>query len=157
MHYNVRMTAYTYRAPCKLNLFLHIIGRLPNGYHSLQSLFLLLDFGDEINITPRDDAKIVHLNPISGVPAEQDLCIRAAHALQKHSGCARGAEIQLHKHTPIGGGLGGGSSDAATVLLALNQLWQLNYTRSQLMEVGLTLGADVPVFIFGQPAWAEGV
>ena len=151
------MTAHAYFAPCKLNLFLHITGRLSNGYHSLQSLFVLLDHGDRLTIKPRTDGQIMHLNPLAGVPPEQDLCIRAALALQQASGCKLGAEIHLQKHTPMGGGLGGGSSDAATVLLALNQLWQLDYSRAQLMQLGLTLGADVPVFIFGQPAWAEGV
>lgn len=157
MHYNARMSTHHYVAPCKLNLFLHITGRLPNGYHSLQSLFLLLDHGDRLTITPRLDGQIVHLNPLPGVFPAQDLCIRAARALQAASHSTLGADIYLEKRTPMGGGLGGGSSDAATVLMALNHLWALDYSRAQLMQIGLSLGADVPVFIFGQAAWAEGV
>lgn len=151
------MDATAYSAPCKINLFLHITGRRADGYHTLQSLFLLLDHGDTLEIRPRTDGQILLLNPLPGVPAEKDLTVRAARALQQASGCTLGAEIVCHKRTPMGGGLGGGSSDAATVLLALNQQWQLGYSRQQLMHIGLSLGADVPVFIFGQPAWAEGV
>ncbi len=151
------MELLTYPAPCKINLFLHITGRRADGYHDLQSVFLLLDHGDELRIRVREDGEIVHLNPLPGVPAEKDLTIRAARALQQASGCTLGAEIECIKRTPMGGGLGGGSSDAATVLMALNQQWQLGYSRQQLMQIGLTLGADVPVFIFGQTAWAEGV
>lgn len=157
MLYNTGMNSSLYFAPCKLNLFLHITGRRPDGYHALQSIFLLLDHGDDLTITLRDDGQILHQNPLPGVAPEHDLTIRAARALQSHSGCKLGANIHCLKRTPMGGGLGGGSSDAATVLLALNQLWQLNYSRQQLMQIGLTLGADVPVFIFGQTAWAEGV
>lgn len=146
-----------YPAPCKINLFLHITGRRADGYHTLQSLFLLLDHGDEIRIRIRQDGQLVHMNPLPGVPPEKDLTIRAARALQQASGCKLGADIYCEKRVPMGGGLGGGSSDAATVLMALNVQWQLGYTRQQLMDIGLTLGADVPVFIFGQPAWAEGV
>lgn len=151
------MQPTTFFAPCKLNLFLHITGQLPNGYHRLQSLFLLLDHGDTLTISLRDDGRIVHGNPLPGVPPEQDLAIRAAHALRAASGCQLGADIACEKRIPMGGGLGGGSSDAATVLIVLNQLWGLHYSRQQLMQIGLTLGADVPVFIFGQTAWAEGV
>jgi 4-diphosphocytidyl-2-C-methyl-D-erythritol kinase len=151
------MHTLSYPAPCKINLFLHITGRRPNGYHTLQSLFLLLDHGDTLHIRSRQDGQLIHMNPIAGVPAEQDLCIRAARHLQQVSGCKLGAEISIEKRTPMGGGLGGGSSDAATVLMALNQQWQLGYTRQQLMQMGVSLGADVPVFIFGQPAWAEGI
>lgn len=151
------MDATAYFAPCKINLFLHITGRRADGYHDLQSLFLLLDHGDTLEIRTREDGQILHMNPLPGVPAEKDLTIRAARALQQASGCKLGADISCHKHTPMGGGLGGGSSDAATVLMALNQQWQLGYSRQQLMQIGLTLGADVPVFIFGQTAWAEGV
>jgi 4-diphosphocytidyl-2-C-methyl-D-erythritol kinase len=157
MLYNMGMNSSLYFAPCKLNLFLHITGRRPDGYHALQSIFLLLDHGDDLTITLRDDGQVLHQNPLPGVAPEHDLTIRAARALQSHSGCKLGANIRCLKRTPMGGGLGGGSSDAATVLLALNQLWQLNYSRRQLMQIGLTLGADVPVFIFGQTAWAEGV
>lgn len=151
------MTSVNYPAPCKLNLFLHITGRHANGYHALQSVFLLLDHGDELQIQVRQDDQLIHKNPLPGVPAEHDLTIRAARALQMHSGCRLGAEIYCHKRTPMGGGLGGGSSDAATVFMVLNRLWGLDYSRQQLMQLGLTLGADVPVFIFGQTAWAEGV
>lgn len=151
------MHTLSYPAPCKINLFLHITGRRPNGYHTLQSLFLLLDHGDTLHIRSRQDGQLIHMNPIAGVPAEQDLCIRAARHLQQVSGCKLGAEMSVEKRTPMGGGLGGGSSDAATVLMALNQQWQLGYTRQQLMQMGVSLGADVPVFIFGQPAWAEGI
>jgi 4-diphosphocytidyl-2-C-methyl-D-erythritol kinase len=147
----------TYPAPCKINLFLHITGRRADGYHALQSIFLLLDHGDELHIRVRQDGQLKHMNPLPGVPPEKDLSIRAARALQQASGCTLGADIECIKRTPMGGGLGGGSSDAATALMALNQQWQLGYSRQQLMAIGLTLGADVPVFIFGQTAWAEGV
>jgi 4-diphosphocytidyl-2-C-methyl-D-erythritol kinase len=157
MLYNTRMDASLFFAPCKLNLFLHITGRRADGYHALQSIFLLLDHGDDLRITLRTDGQLLLQNPLPGVLPENDLTIRAARALQISSNCRLGADIHCTKRTPMGGGLGGGSSDAATVLLALNQLWQLGYTRQQLMQIGLTLGADVPVFIFGQPAWAEGV
>ncbi|SDK22356.1 4-diphosphocytidyl-2-C-methyl-D-erythritol kinase [Methylophilus rhizosphaerae] len=157
MLYNTGMDASLYFAPCKLNLFLHITGRRADGYHALQSIFLLLDHGDDLHISLRNDGRIMHKNPLAGVLPDHDLAIRAARALQSASGCQLGADIHCTKRTPMGGGLGGGSSDAATVLLALNQLWQLNYSRQQLMQIGLSLGADVPVFIFGQPAWAEGV
>jgi 4-diphosphocytidyl-2-C-methyl-D-erythritol kinase len=151
------MAFIPYPAPCKINLFLHITGRRADGYHNLQSLFLLLDHGDELRIRIREDGQLVHMNPLPGVPPEKDLTIRAARALQQASGCKLGADIYCDKRVPMGGGLGGGSSDAATVLMALNLQWQLGYSRQQLMAIGLTLGADVPVFIFGQPAWAEGV
>lgn len=157
MHYNTRMDSSLYFAPCKLNLFLHITGRRADGYHALQSIFLLLDYGDDLQINLRTDGQIIHNNPLPGVPQEKDLTVRAARALQTASGCKLGTDIRCIKRTPMGGGLGGGSSDAATVLLALNQLWQLDYSRQQLMQIGLSLGADVPVFIFGQTAWAEGV
>jgi 4-diphosphocytidyl-2-C-methyl-D-erythritol kinase len=151
------MEFLTYPAPCKINLFLHITGRRADGYHALQSIFLLLDHGDELRIRVRQDGQLRHMNPLPGVPPEKDLSIRAARALQQASGCRLGADIECIKRTPMGGGLGGGSSDAATALMALNQQWQLGYSRQQLMAIGLTLGADVPVFIFGQTAWAEGV
>ena len=151
------MAFIPYPAPCKINLFLHITGRRADGYHNLQSLFLLLDHGDELRIRIREDGQLVHMNPLPGVPPEKDLTIRAARALQQTSGCKLGADIYCDKRVPMGGGLGGGSSDAATVLMALNLQWQLGYSRQQLMAIGLSLGADVPVFIFGQPAWAEGV
>lgn len=148
---------HTFLAPAKINLFLHITGRRPDGYHTLQSVFQLLDFYDTLVLSVRDDGHVAHNNPLPNVPTESDLCVRAARALQKSTGCLLGVNITIEKRIPMGGGLGGGSSDAATMLLALNQLWSLNLSREQLMQIGLTLGADVPVFIFGQTAWAEGV
>ncbi|OYY50014.1 MAG: 4-(cytidine 5'-diphospho)-2-C-methyl-D-erythritol kinase [Methylophilales bacterium 28-44-11] len=147
----------TFLAPAKINLFLHITGRRADGYHTLQSVFQLLDFYDTLRLSLREDGQIVRINPIENVPTEQDLCVRAARALQLATGSALGVNITLDKQIPMGGGLGGGSSDAATMLLALNQLWSLHLSRQQLMQIGLTLGADVPVFIFGQTAWAEGI
>jgi 4-diphosphocytidyl-2-C-methyl-D-erythritol kinase len=147
----------TFLAPAKINLFLHITGRRADGYHTLQSVFELLDFYDTIHIKPNHTGQISRVNVIQNVSESQDLTIRAAIALQKATVCQQGADIHVVKHIPIGGGLGGGSSDAATVLLALNHLWNLHLPREQLMKIGLTLGADVPVFIFGQTAWAEGI
>lgn len=147
----------TFLAPAKINLFLHITGRRADGYHTLQSVFELLDFYDTIHIKPNHTGQISRVNVIQNVLENQDLTILAAIALQKATGCQQGADIHLEKHIPMGGGLGGGSSDAATVLLALNHLWNLHLPREQLMQIGLTLGADVPVFIFGQTAWAEGI
>ena len=147
----------TFLAPAKINLFLHITGRRANGYHTLQSVFHLLDFYDTIHLKPTQTGKIKRVNDIANVPASQDLCVQAAIALQQATACNLGVDIAVEKRIPMGGGLGGGSSDAATVLIALNHLWQTNLSREQLMQIGLTLGADVPVFIFGQNAWAEGV
>ena len=144
-------------APAKINLFLHITGRRADGYHALQSVFQLLDFYDTLHIKATQTGEIKRINSINGVPASQDLCALAASALQQKTGCKMGVEYAVEKRIPMGGGLGGGSSDAATMLLALNQLWQLHLSRTELMQIGLTLGADVPVFIFGQNAWAEGV
>jgi len=144
-------------APAKLNLFLHILGRRPDGYHELQSCFQFVDLCDEIAIEVRTDREIRRLTPIAGVPEEADLCVRAALALQKAAGVSRGATISLRKRIPIGGGLGGGSSDAATVLVALNHLWGANLAPDELAALGLKLGADVPVFVRGRVAWAEGV
>jgi len=146
-----------YPAPAKLNLFLHVVGRRADGYHLLQTLFRFLDFGDSLHITPRKDGEIRLLTPLAGVPETSDLCWRAARLLQKHTGCRLGADIELVKRLPMGGGLGGGSSDAATVLLALNRLWGVNLSRTELQSLGLSLGADVPVFVFGRSAFAEGV
>lgn len=150
-------STHTFLAPAKINLFLHITGQRPDGYHTLQSVFQLLDHYDTLHLSVRDDGQIVRTHTIEHVPAEQDLCVRAARALQQATGCMLGVNITLEKQIPMGGGLGGGSSDAATMLLALNQLWSLQLNRQQLMAIGLTLGADIPVFIFGQTAWAEGV
>jgi 4-diphosphocytidyl-2-C-methyl-D-erythritol kinase len=144
-------------APAKLNLFLHILGRRPDGYHELQTCFQFVDLQDEISFRVRDDGVIHRLVEIAGVPEESDLCVRAARALQAASGCALGADIGLLKRIPIGGGLGGGSSDAATCLVALNHLWGLHWPKEKLAAIGLKLGADVPVFVLGRAAWAEGV
>lgn len=146
-----------YPAPAKLNLFLHVVGRRADGYHLLQSVFRFIDFGDELGFSVRDDGQIHHLNPIPGVAPESDLCVRAARLLQKHCACPLGVDIQINKRLPMGGGLGGGSSDAATTLIALNHLWQIGLNREALQQLGLSLGADVPVFVFGQNAFAEGV
>lgn len=144
-------------APGKLNLFLHIIGRRSDGYHLLQSVFQLIDLADTISLRINPSGEVQHLNPIPGVPADSDLTVRAARLLQKATGCTQGVDIRVEKRLPMGGGVGGGSSDAATVMLALNRLWQLNLSRRQLMALGLSLGADVPFFIFGENAFVEGV
>lgn len=144
-------------APAKINLFLHIVGRRPDGYHLLQTAFRMLDWGDEITLQRRDDGLIVRTTDVPGVPAESDLVVRAARALQAASGSPFGAEIGVLKRIPMGGGLGGGSSDAASVLLALNRLWGCGLSRKALQEIGLKLGADVPFFVFGETAFAEGV
>ncbi len=144
-------------APAKINLFLHITDRRTDGYHTLQSVFQLLDFYDTLHIKPTQNGEIKRINEIDGVPASQDICALAASALQQKTGCKLGVEYAVEKRIPMGGGLGGGSSDAATMLLALNHLWRLGLSRTELMKIGLSLGADVPLFIFGQNAWAEGV
>jgi 4-diphosphocytidyl-2-C-methyl-D-erythritol kinase len=147
----------SYPAPAKLNLFLHVVGRRADGYHLLQTVFRFLDFGDSLNITSRHDGEIRLLQPLAGVPEQQDLCWRAAKLLQQRTGCRLGADIELIKRLPLGGGLGGGSSDAASVLLVLNRLWGLDLPRGELQHLALALGADVPVFVFGRSAFAEGV
>jgi 4-diphosphocytidyl-2-C-methyl-D-erythritol kinase len=147
----------SYPAPAKLNLFLHVVGRRPDGYHLLQSVFRFIDYGDTLRFVVREDGAVTRSNPIAGLPPEQDLCVRAAMLLQRHSGCSLGAEITLEKRLPLGGGLGGGSSDAATTLLVLNRLWDLRLSRPELQSLGLQLGADVPAFVFGVSAFAEGV
>jgi 4-diphosphocytidyl-2-C-methyl-D-erythritol kinase len=144
-------------APGKLNLFLHVVGRRPDGYHLLQSVFRLIDYGDELGIHVRDDGRIRILHAIEGVPEEYDLCLRAARLLKDRTRSPLGAEIELVKCLPIGGGLGGGSSDAATVLIALNRLWKTGLSRSQLQGLGAELGADVPFFVFGESAFVEGI
>lgn len=144
-------------APAKINLFLHIIGQRADGYHLLQTVFCLLDYHDTIYLKPDNSGTIKRANAVPGVKEADDLCIRAAKLLQQHTQCKRGVEILVEKNIPMGGGLGGGSSDAATVLLALNRLWQLNLKRDELIQLGLKLGADVPFFIFGTNAWAEGI
>lgn len=147
----------TFPAPAKLNLFLHVIGRRKDGYHLLQTVFRFLDFSDRLGFILRDDSVIKLHTPIPGVLDENELCVRAAKLLQQSSGSNLGVEIFLEKHIPMGGGLGGGSSDAATTLLVLNRLWGLNWKRTHLMKLGVELGADVPVFIYGKNAFAEGV
>lgn len=147
----------SFPAPAKLNLFLHVTGRRADGYHLLQSVFRFIDYGDTVWLGVRQDGEIRRLQDIPGVPAEQDLTVRAAKLLQQEGGCPLGADIRLEKRLPMGGGLGGGSSDAATALLALNHLWDLGLPRRKLQELALQLGADVPVFVFGQAAFAEGV
>ncbi|MBV1930259.1 MAG: 4-(cytidine 5'-diphospho)-2-C-methyl-D-erythritol kinase, partial [Porticoccaceae bacterium] len=170
-------------APAKLNLFLRITGRRPDGYHELQTLFQLLDYGDDLSFELRTDKALtlaIHSDVMgtdSIIPEQSgsqddlqgdqnshlkndpynNLVTRAALSLQQHASCSLGADIQLTKRLPIGGGLGGGSSDAATTLIALNKLWNLNYSLDHLAEIGLKLGADVPVFIHGHTAWAEGI
>lgn len=144
-------------APAKLNLFLHITGRRTDGYHELQTVFQFLDYGDELRFRLRDDGQVHRVNDVAGVPEADDLVVRAAHLLQSATGCRQGVDILLEKRLPMGGGLGGGSSDAATTLVALNQLWQLGLDEDRLATLGLRLGADVPVFIRGRAAWAEGV
>ncbi len=144
-------------APAKINLFLHIVGRRADGYHLLQTAFRMLDWGDEITLRRRDDGAIVRTSDVPGVPADADLVVRAARALQAASGTRCGADIGVVKRIPMGGGLGGGSSDAASVLVALNRIWACGLSRGQLQEIGLKLGADVPFFIFGRTAFAEGV
>ena len=144
-------------APAKLNLFLHVVGRRPDGYHLLQTLFRFIELHDTLHFMLRDDGVVRRINTIEGVTEEQDLCARAARLLQGETGCALGVDIEVEKRIPMGGGLGGGSSDAATTLIALNRLWSLGLSRRRLMQLGLRLGADVPVFVFGENAFAEGV
>lgn len=144
-------------APAKLNLFLHITGRRADGYHNLQTLFQFLDQADTLHFCRRDDARIQLQADMPGVASDDNLIVRAALALQKATNCHLGADIRLDKVLPMGGGLGGGSSDAATTLLGLNVLWQTGLSIAQLADIGLKLGADVPVFIHGHAAWAEGV
>lgn len=147
----------TFPAPAKLNLFLHVVGRRADGYHLLQSVFRLIDRCDTIHLTLRDDGRVVREAELPGVPAERDLTVRAARLLQVHAPAGAGVSIRLEKRLPMGGGLGGGSSDAATILLALNRLWHIDMSRASLQALALQLGADVPVFVFGQTAFAEGV
>lgn len=148
---------YDLAAPAKLNLFLHVVGRRQDGYHLLQTIFRLIDLSDLLDIDVRRDGQIVRDTDMLGVAHDDDLVVRAAKALQQHTGSKLGAQIRVRKRIPSGAGLGGGSSDAATVLIALNRLWQTGLSRQDLMQLGLSLGADVPVFIFGQNAFAEGI
>lgn len=151
------MTDKPWPAPAKLNLFLHITGRREDGYHLLQTVFQFLDHGDRLYFSLRPDGRIRRLSKLPDVPEASDLVVRAAKLLQEVSGCTQGVDIRVDKRLPMGGGLGGGSSDAATTLIALNHLWALNLPPETLAEMGLQLGADVPVFVHGHAAWAEGV
>lgn len=144
-------------APAKLNLFLHVIGRRDDGYHTLQTLFRFVDYGDSLRFSPRNDSVIRLVTPLPDVPCEDNLIVRAARRLQTETGCRKGVDIDIVKRLPMGGGLGGGSSNAATALLALNHLWQLGIPRQRLQNIGLELGADVPVFVYGRNAFAEGL
>lgn len=144
-------------SPAKLNLFLHINGRLPNGYHQLQSLFQILDYGDQLAFVPDNSGAVKMTKPLAGVKDVDNLIVRAAKALQKASGCQQGCLIHLHKQLPMGGGIGGGSSNAATTLVALNHLWNTQLSLEKLAEIGLKLGADVPIFVKGNSAFASGV
>ena len=144
-------------APAKLNLMLRIVGRREDGYHLLQTVFQFIDRCDWITLSPREDGQIHLSNPLPGVPEATDLTVRAAKALQAASGVSQGVTLTLEKNLPMGGGLGGGSSDAATTLVGLNHLWGAGLSLEELKAIGLKLGADVPVFIQGQAAWAEGV
>ena len=152
--------ALTLPSPAKLNLFLHITGRRSDGYHELQTAFQLLDFGDTVEIDTRSDNKIVLLESLEGVPDEDNIVVRAAKLLQKQESSKNrvlGANIKINKQIPMGGGLGGGSSNAASTLLGLNYLWKTGLSNDQLAEIGLSLGADVPVFIYGQNSFGEGI
>jgi 4-diphosphocytidyl-2-C-methyl-D-erythritol kinase len=152
-----KLPSQRWPAPAKLNLCLHITGRRPDGYHNLQTMFQLLNHCDYLTIEPNDSGELLVSTALTGVAAEDNLVLRAARALQSATGCSAGARIGLDKRIPMGGGLGGGSSDAATALVALNHLWQTGLRLPHLAELGLLLGADVPVFVTGETAWAEGV
>ena len=151
------MISADWPAPAKLNLFLHILGRREDGYHELQTAYQLIDFADTLSFGMRGDGEIHRLEGPSSVPAASDLTVRAAQALQAMAGIRKGADIRLNKRIPIQGGLGGGSSDAATTLVALNELWGLHWPVKELAGIGLPLGADLPFFIHGHSAWGEGV
>lgn len=150
-------TLYDVPAPAKINLFLHVVGRRDDGYHLLQTAFRFIDLCDTLHFERRGDGKLVCESPLAGLKTQDDLVLRAAQALQRATGARYGARIHYQKKIPAGGGLGGGSSDAASTLIALNRLWQTGLTRGDLMRLALPLGADVPVFVFGQAAFAEGV
>ena len=156
MPVQTEITLHCWPAPAKLNLFLHITGRRPDGYHDLQTLFQILDWGDELRFSVNDSGQISRKCNIDSIDETEDICIRAATLLKTRFGVQKGVHIDLIKNIPIGAGLGGGSSDAATVLLALNRLWSLGITLEQLAGLGLELGADVPVFVHGRSAWAQG-
>ena len=150
------MPEVTYLAPAKINLFLHINSKRADGYHNLQTIFQLLDYGDEITFSLRNDGEIKRIYGNETISPDKDLILRSAHTLKKYSKTVSGVDIGVIKKIPTGGGLGGGSSNAATVLIALNDLWNLKLPKSELFDIGQTLGADVPVFVNGHSAWAEG-
>ncbi|GGA78832.1 4-diphosphocytidyl-2-C-methyl-D-erythritol kinase [Neiella marina] len=147
----------TLPSPAKLNLFLHINGRLPNGYHELQTVFQFVDYGDTMTFEPRDDGEVILITEFDGVAHDDNLIVRAARLLQQHTGCQQGIQISIDKILPMGGGIGGGSSNAATVLLACNYIWNTKLPLEELAQLGLQLGADVPVFVHGKATFAEGV
>lgn len=153
----MRLPGPDYPAPAKLNLFLHVVGRRADGYHLLQSAFALIDAADRLRFAVRDDGAIRRVSELADVPAESDLVVRAARLLQAETGTRLGADIEVEKNLPLGGGVGGGSSDAATTLLALNRMWGTGLDRAALQALGARLGADVPFFVFGRNAWVEGV
>jgi len=153
----MNVAVHSFPAPAKLNLMLRVVGRRADGHHLLQTVFRFIDYSDTLSFRVRGDGVIVRTNAVAGIAAEDDLSVRAARLLQQATGTALGADIHLEKRLPTGGGLGGGSSDAATTLLALNRLWQLDMSRAQLLELAVQLGADVPVFVFGDNAFAEGI
>ncbi|HEX4884759.1 MAG TPA: 4-(cytidine 5'-diphospho)-2-C-methyl-D-erythritol kinase [Casimicrobiaceae bacterium] len=144
-------------APAKVNLFLHVTGRRDDGYHLIESLFALIDLADDVTLVARDDGAVVRGGDVEGVPADVDLALRAARALRQASGTSQGATISVRKRIPLGGGLGGGSSDAASVLLGLDRLWNLRMPRTELARIGLALGADVPFFVHGENAVVRGI
>ncbi len=146
-----------WRAPAKINLFLHVTGRRPDGYHTLQTVYQFVDLCDILQFAVREDNEVHLISEFDEVPPEDNLVVRAARALQSHCGSRSGADITLIKHIPTGGGLGGGSSDAATALVALNEFWRLGLSIKELAEIGVTVSADVPVFVYGQAMWAEGI
>ena len=154
---NTLDTTWHLPAPAKLNLFLHITGVRDDGYHNLQTIFQLLDYSDEVTLKRRPDGVITRIEGLASVEPEDDLIVKAARALQAHTGTQYGADLGVRKVLPIGGGIGGGSSDAATTLLGLNQLWECNLPEQALLSIARTLGADVPVFVKGVSAWAEGI
>ncbi len=147
----------TLPAPAKLNLFLHILGKRPDGYHDLQTLFQLLDYGDELTLEATSTPAITLTPTFEQIPTQDNLVYKAAIALKRHTGTTQGARIHLDKRLPAGGGIGGGSSDAASTLLGLNHLWQTRVSLNDLAEIGRKLGADIPVFVRGKTAWAEGI
>ncbi|KOR28986.1 kinase [Achromatium sp. WMS2] len=144
-------------APAKLNLMLRILGQRPDGYHELQTVFQFIDVYDQLYFRPRKDRRVIRTTNLKYVTPDRDLAVKAARLLQNVTNCKKGINIHIEKRLPIGGGLGGGSSDAATTLIALNKLWQLNLTTAKLAKLGLQLGADVPIFVHGQAAWSEGI